>query len=453
MFRWAGVLASAVSALTWGCDERACDATALARALAAAGAGDVVEVGACRIAGAFQIPEGVTVRGVSGSTLASVDERPVLEALGSARVELLAIEVDHGGLGVVAREASLELADLEVRVSRGVGVGVEGASLGATRVRLEGPITADNAAFAPMSAAETGTFGLVARALDAEDVVTLESVHVAGFAVAGVSVGGGSLTWRGATDAPDVEGVRGVGLATFGTATTLTSVEITSMLAGVGMPGIGVVASAASALDADGLEVHDGAGYGLFADGSAVTLAEGTRMADLGLMGVRLQGGTLDATDLVAERNGGAGVMAIDTDHVHLEGGRLDAQRSALFVTMLGSIEIGDGIEVVRDPSTLDAPPIDLALVGVSISDNVRAGLLLDANDDTRTTLRLEGVTVASSGAGYGAVTQRTPVAAGWDAMVRRSGAAAANDAAFSTPIDVVGIMMPPGLVATPPPF
>jgi hypothetical protein len=452
-FACAGLLTSVVSGLTAGCDERPCDATALERALAAAGAGDVVEVGACRIAGAFEIPDGVIVRGASGSTLVSVDERPVLEALGGARVEHLAIEVDHGGLGVVARAGSLSLEDLEVRVSRGVGLGVEGSSLSATRVHVTGPITAENAAFAPMSASETGTFGLVARALDPEDTITLDAVHLRGLAVAGVSIDGGALTWRGAAEGADVEGVRGVGLATFGTSTTLSSVEITSMLAGVGMPGIGVVASAESALEAEGLEVHDGAGYGLFADDSAVTLAGGTRMADLGLMGVRLQGGSLDATGLVAERNGGAGVMAIDTVRVHLEGGRLDAQESALFVTMLGSVEIGDGIQVVRDPRTGDAPPIDLALVDVSISDNVRAGLLLDASDDARTTLRLEGVTVSATGAGYGAIAQRTPLAAGWDATVSRSGAAAANDAAFSTPIDVVGIMMPPGVVASPPPF
>ena len=93
------------------------------------------------------------------------------------------------------------------------------------------------------------------------------------------------------------------------------------------------------------------------------------------------------------------------------------------------------------------------ALIDVSLGDNARAGLLLDANDASVGGLRIENVTASASGSGYGAVTQRTPVPDGWDTGIARMGAAATNDAAFSTPIDVVGIMMPPGLVATPPPF
>lgn len=439
-----------------GCDARPCDAEALTQALASAGPGAVIEVGGCRIAGAFVVPGGVTLRGSAGAVLASVDTRPVLECGDGARVEGLEIDVEHGGIGVVARGGSLELADLDVVVDRGLGVGVEGTSLVARRVTLAGPISEADAAFASMSPSETGTFGLVARGLSSEQSVTLESVHVRDFAVAGVSVGGGALTWMGSGAGPDVQGVRGVGIAVFGATASLVGVEVADMRSGVGMPGIGVVASplegARAELLGERLVVRDGDGYGLFADGSSVALAN-ARFADLGLMGVRLQGGALDASDLVAERNGGAGVMAIDTTSVRIERGRLDAQREALFVTALGSVRVGDGLEMVRDPASVGAPPIDLTLLDVSFSENARAGLLLDASDAALGQLRLEGVRASSSGSGYGAVTQRTPVGAGWDEAITREGAAAANDATFSTPVDVVGIMMPPGLVAAPPPL
>ncbi|MBN8613342.1 MAG: hypothetical protein J0L92_22300 [Deltaproteobacteria bacterium] len=438
-----------------GCDARPCDAAALTNALASARDGETVEVGACRIAGAFTIPDGVTLSGVAGSVLASVDDRAVLEASGRAFVRGLDVEVDHGGFGVIGR-GELSIEDVEVRVTRGVGIGVEAASLTATRVSLDGPITDENADFAAMSAAETGTFGLVARGLTRDHTITLDDVHVSDFAVAGVSIGGGVLTWQGRDSGPDVEGVRGVGLAIFGTIGAVFSLEVAGMRSGVGMPGIGVVASPLAGeeaqLLADELSVHDGDGYGLFGDGSAISLRDG-RFADLGLIGVRVQGGLLDAEDLVAERNGGAGVLAIDTESVRIERGRLDAQRESLFVTMLGSARIADGLQVVRDPMSADAPPLDLTLVGVSLSDNARAGLLLDASDGAIATLRIEDVTVSATGTSLGAITQRASVAAGWDAMITRAGAAAANDAAFSTPIDVVGIMMPPGLIATPPPF
>ncbi|MBX7195841.1 MAG: hypothetical protein K1X94_27550 [Sandaracinaceae bacterium] len=439
-----------------GCESLPCDAGALTSALGAAGSGDVVEIGACRIAGAFEVPAGVTVRGMSGTVLASVDARPVLTALGPASVSRLEIDVDHGGVGVVARTGALTLTNLDLVVTRGVGVGVEGVPLTASLVRLRGPITEANAAFAPMAAAETGTFGLVARGLASGQTVTLTDVHVADFAVAGVSVGGGTLTWSGPTIPTDVEGIRGVGIALFGTHASLEGVEVASMRSGVGMPGIGVVASplegAATELAATELVVRDGDGYGLFGDGAAIVL-DGAELRDLGLMGVRLQGGSLEATDLAALRNGGAGVMAIDTDHVGIERGQLDAQREALFVTSLGSVRVADGLEMVRDPDSADAPPLDLTLIDVSLGDNARAGLLLDANDASVGGLRIENVTASASGSGYGAVTQRTPVPDGWDTGIARMGAAATNDAAFSTPIDVVGIMMPPGLVATPPPF
>jgi hypothetical protein len=439
-----------------GCDARPCDAATLETALATAGPGDVVEVGACRIEGAFEVPDGVTLRGGEGSVLASVDARPVIETRGLATVVGLRVAVDHGGAGVVGRAGTLVLRDLDVAVTRGLGVATEAGSLDATAVSISGPITAENAAFASMSADETGTFGLVARGLSSGQTVDLDEVRVSGFAVAGVSVQGGTLTWVGGATGPDVRGVRGVGIAVFGAMGALLGVEVAEMLSGVGMPGIGVVASGSAGTDqglyVDGLIVRDGAGYGVFGDGSTLVLRD-ARLADLGLMGVRVQGGLLDAQDLVAERNGGAGVLAIDTDSVRIERGRLDAQREALFVTTLGSVRVADGLEMVRDPRTVDAPPLDLTLVDVSFADNARAGLLLDANDGALAQLRLDGVTASASGAGYGAITQRTPVSVGWDASITRAGAAATNDASFSTPIDVVGIMMPPGLVATPPPF
>ncbi len=456
MRSWLVLLAAPTAALVAiGCAGGPCTATELEAALAEAAPGEVVRVGACRITGSFVLPAGVSLEGQSGSVLTSAGPEPVIDApAGAVDVRALRVEVDHGGVGIRARGgAELALRDVTVVVTRGVGVGVDGGALTVEGLTLEGPITEENAAFAPMSSAETATFGLVSR--DTGDrAVHLSDVHVRGFAVAGVSIGGGVLTWDGRADGPDVEGCRGVGIALFGTRATLTSVEVAAMFSGVGMPGIAVVASALAGrgteLDASALEAHDGDGYGLFADGSNVALT-GARFADLGLMGVRLQGGSLGATDLVAERNGGAGLLAVDATSVQIERGRFDGQTEALFVSALGSVRVADGIEIVRDPETIGAPPIDLVLTDVSLSANARAGLLVDAADGAITRLALSGVMVSADGAAYGAITQRAGVAAGWDAMITRAGAAAANDPAFSGTVDVVGIMMPPGLVATPP--
>ena len=48
-----------------------CSAAALAEALAAASAGETVRVGACRLAGSFTVPAGVTLAGEGGGASSS----------------------------------------------------------------------------------------------------------------------------------------------------------------------------------------------------------------------------------------------------------------------------------------------------------------------------------------------------------------------------------------------
>ena len=438
----------------------ACSPEELTIALANAGPGDTVRVGSCEIAGAFVLPGGVSLEGVDGSVLSSMEGgEPVLRAdvAGPATVRGLSIDVDHGGVGVrLGGDAEVTLEGVDVRVTRGIGVGLAGAGATLRDVTLVGVIRASNAFSASSSPLETSAYGLVGRDVGGR-LVRLEGVHASGFSVAAVTLRDANVTWQGSDTGFDVEATRGVGVALFGGTATFTSVAIGGMLAGAGLPGVALAVGqtadgTAGQLDAYDLLISGGAGHGLFADHSDIHL-EGALVENQGLAGLRIQGGSLDATNLTAVGNGGAGLVAIDTVFVSLESGRFENQLERPLPSRIGSTLIGDGIQITRDPATPGAPSLDLTLTDVDLLGNERAGLVIDAADGPVSRLELAGVTTMGMGTSFGAVTVRTAVPAGWDAMVSRDALTMANDASFPGTIDVLGIMMPPALVAEPPPL
>jgi hypothetical protein len=227
------------------------------------------------------------------------------------------------------------------------------------------------------------------------------------------------------------------------------------MRGGPGMPGVGVAVAPSStragAFDLGDLVVDAGEGYGLFGDGADITLA-GASFSHMGLVGVRLQGGTLSATDLRCEADGGVGLLAVNVESLTIEGGDLLDTALLSILTPTGGIPSGEGIQVVRDTDGT-APPLDVRLVNVRLIDNGRAGLLLDAASGPVGRVELTSVTASATGTGLGAVAQNTTLPSGWDSGVTRTGAALANDPSFPGALAVQGIMMPPGLVASAPAF
>lgn len=446
------MLAISVASLS-GCGGPAvCTASGLAAALEGAAPGDVVELEACTVEGAFVVPDGVTLEGVPGSVLASVEGgQPVLRTTTATEVTLrgLAIEVRHGGVGVrVDGTGMAHLESLTLEVSRGIGVGLDACSASLDGVSLDGPVDAGNAISTSLSPDETGAYGIVGRSLEGQ-TVTLRDVHVAGFAVAGATFGGGTIDWEGRDDGPDVEATRGLGIALFGGTATLSSVEVVGMLSAPTLTTSGIAAIGELDVTASGLVVRDGDGFGLFSEGADVEVTGGT-FTDLGLSALRIQRGSLLATGLTVTGNGGAGILAIDASSVTVEDADIDGQRLVRLPSGITSVEVGDGIEVVRDETSTDAPALSLRLIDVRMSGNARTGLLIDAADGPVDSVVLERIAVDAPDGATGAIRQRTAVPAGWDDMVTRSGAAI-DDATFGGRYDSVGIMMPPGIV--PPPF
>jgi len=430
-----------------------CSADALSMALASAAPGDHVSIGACTIRGNFAVPAGVTLVGggptsivASGGAMAPVLD--VTTGSSTTTIASLTIESSMGQLGIRASGGGmLAVHDVVVSVTRGLGIGARDGALTISHSQLTGPLDATNAASAPTDPSQTGTWGLVGSGA----TLSLDDVRFSGFAVGAIAVEGGSLDWTDDDTLADLDASRGVGIALFGAHATLTGVELGGMLSGIAMPGVAVVAipgagGARTALALTDTTIAHGAGYGVFASNTDVTLTHAS-VTGVGLVGLQLQGCTLVATQLTLHANGGAGLALLDSGTVQIDGGTISAQSTVALPIDAGTSRVADGIAIRRTSTSTGA--IDVALSNVHLDDNPRVGLLIDAAGTAPMRLTLTNVETSATDAGaLGVVAQRTMLPAGWDSGVRRTGMTVANDAAFSGMIDVISLVMPPALVA-----
>jgi hypothetical protein len=444
------IRAALIAHLLIACDGPVCAPDAMASALAGARPGDVVLVGDCEIAGAFTVPAGVTLRGTSdASSLSSIDapNAAVLDVTGDgARIERLRVRADHGYYAIrAAGVGDLAIQDTEVTVARGLGVLLRDGSFALVSVSIEGPVDPASVGLDPPTDPElTGSLGLAIE----RSTVAIDGLYVRGFAVAGVVVQDGELTWTDGDEEPDVEGMLGYGVAIFGSTATLDGVGVSGMLSAPGMPGFALVAGATTALDARAVHITDGEGYGIYADDSELELAD-VVIERVVLVGIQAQGGSLHATDVTLRDDGGAGLAALDVREISLQRVVASGVRAQLIAGDTEDVTIGDGVHVRRTGAS--APPIDLVADILEVRDNTRVGLLIDGADTAPARLELTGVQALSSGEALGAVTQRTMIGPEWDDDITRSGAAEANDAIFGGVIDPVGLLMPPIIPAVMP--
>ena len=432
------MLGSLVLALM-GCSDPAedCSPATLTSALAAAEAGSVVSVGACRIVGRFTVGAGVTLRGTgAGSIIASPGTAIELAGDGAA-VEDLTIE--HGsGHGIVAvSTGSIAIRRVEVDGTLGrAGIGIDGpSSVVMEDVSVTGPVTRANAASVPAlpSATDTVLYGIV---LEGVTDARLTRVSASGCGKAGVVSRNTTLTWTGG----DVGNNLGIGVWIDAGDATVTDLTVHDTLRGFrGGPTWGFIARGGANVDTNGLTVTGSqAGFGLAQEGGTATHS--------GLISEQHQYGAVLAqhTDSFAltgasdiRDNEFAGVIAVEAGGLIVEDTVVTTTASAaVLLGDWGNISVGDGIQVVR-------PTAGTSLRRISVDANARAGILFDLGGGDTSSIALADVSSASAGAAYGCLAQNGTLLAGWDSGLVRTGTALANDAAFSGVLDAVGIVGP----------
>ena len=442
-----------------GCDgsgggARICDAAELTSALASATPGTTVPVGAGTITGAFTVPPGVTLAGpvdaphthIVGPAGGGAVLTLMSDAANAAAVSDLEIE-SHGSVGVLATGAGAPtLGNVTVTATLGVGVRLE--RTGAARIvgcTVTGPVTPENAGAVPVNptADETATHGIL---VVESHGVWMANTTVRGFARFGVLAVGSDLSWQSMSGrAGSVGASLGTGVMISGGTAMLDGVQVTGMLEGVqAIPAYGIVIAGGADVTTHGVVLERGEGFGLLQDSSTSThsglTAMGNRFA--GLWTQRSPSFVvLGDVETLISGNGLAGIVSVETDALEVHGARVDGTTEQVStVGETGLRMAADGVHLMEGTGTA-------LLDGVTLDGNARVGLLVDVRADADLPrVTLTSVTVSASGSALGAVAQSPTgviVSGAWDASVIRQGAAALNDAAITTRLDVLGAVGP----------
>lgn len=462
-----GVVAVLIAACAIGCggeDDAPCDSAALASALAAAGPGDTVNVGACRVTGSFMVPNGVTLAGTEGSVIVAdtgVGVRLDAGAAGGPATVVRDLTIESSArVGVLAMGAGpVTIRNVTVLAQRGFGVGIEGSSSATIEdVTVEGPVTEANqndAVFLTPAPDATATYGIALLAVGNASLARITVRGLAQFGVAildrtssGTTAPGTVLTWGTGS----ISDTLGTGLYVSGGTSTLTDLQITRTLRGLrGTPTYGAVFTGGADVTTVRLRVCDGSDYGILQEGGSAqhTELEVCGNATGGLMiadAVQIQ---IDGSSRLLD-NGAINALLLRSRNVTFRD--VDLSRAVLTPAFLKSetstlpIMLGDGLQLI---GTYE----NVVLENVTLTDNQRAGLVVDLGAVGTPPPTFTAVTVSGTGTQLGAIggtvdamtVQLAPVApgSGWDIGITRAGATLANDSALMSSLDVAGIIGP----------
>ena len=419
-----------------------CDADELSSALFTAVRGDTIKVGACRVRGAFVVPEGVTLegRGAETSYLESDGTAPVVtvEPSSSANVSSVrSVGIDSNGAAalLISGQGQVELDSVRVRANYGIGIGVEFADLlRMTNTEILGPVTSSNVESVPPrpTPADIATHGLVM--IDVDDA-ELTNIEVAGFASMGAVIVEGISTWHQGGSSDN----RGAGLVVHGGSAQLSDLVLCGGIRGLNMvPVYGAVFLEGAEVQTDGLTVCRNEGIGMLHDACTVvhTSLAVHENAEAAVWG-RSPESSIEIQDFDIEGNGLGGFVLHDPGSLLLRNGSISNTVSLPdFVSEEQTIEVGDGVQLVQAVGSA-------MFQNLTLSDNGRVGMLFELEGDEPANLSLEGVQIEGAGEQLGAIVQgdEAAIPAAWDAAISRSAELEANDQAhreLGVPLPVV---------------
>lgn len=404
-----------------------CDPGALRAALASARPGDVVRIGACTVPGPLDVPPDVTLVGsgrAASHVTAGVDGAIRVQG-GASRTRVTCLGIDEAAGSAAIRAdgpGNVVLDALEVHVERGVGIqALDLATLSVDDVRLEGPVTRDNAADFPSTptAMETATVGIsIARIENA----TISGLEVTGFADFAIGVSESSSTWR----ATEVHDTLGTAMAVSGGFATIEDAAIHDVLGGARLlPAYGLVIAMEATVGTTGMAIERSEGYGVLQDSSTATHQSLSVIGcgEAGVWAQRSSSFVLDGADL--RQNGGAGIALFEVDRARLSGASISGTQMRPRVCELRAGQVGDGLQMRAVP--------DAQISMLTSRDNARVGVLLQVLADGSALPTFTRVAVGGTGMQLGAVAVdsrgRVVSPDGWDDGIVREGVTATNDA------------------------
>lgn len=429
-----------------------CSESELRAALEDSYVGQVIRIGACRVDvnSTLVVPAGVRLEGqsettsvlVSSGTTATSDDLLALPP-GDGDTALAQLSIEYAGTAVAIHAPQqldtirgLTIESVTVRATHGIAIAIRNRQpLRIAHVTLAGPVTAESAMSlsAEPTTADTATVGIALVSVGSTTTpATIEDLTVTGFGGRGAAYVDGIIRWNVGM----IAGNAGVGVVVQGGNVVMDGVTIdgTLPLSGGLVPGLSMAASGGAEIGGAGLEIGNATGYGLVLfDGTAAL--DDLSVHDNSLAGVWSQGSvslTLRGAGTSVARNGGAGVAALGTRTLAIEGGRIEDTRAIpRVIGGMGVQMVGDGLHVV---SGTDIDHVD----GIILAGNARVGMLLDAGGGALSGA-ITNVTVSGTGTELGAVAQNGTIPSSWDSGIMRSGDVVANDAAFTGTLPILG--------------
>ena len=379
--------------------ESICDADGLKDALAAGG---TVEVGGCEISGSFTVPAGSTLRGIDATSAI----RGNLDLAADTRLESLRVIASDG---VAVSSAGGVIANVQIETT-GIGIGVEDGTIELTNVVVDGK---DIAKYDVVLVRTTATI---------DNLQTTKAME------AGAVLAASNFTWTGGSATDN----RALGILVEGGQGTLDNVEVSLTRQGARLrPAFGAVFTDEADVSSEGLRLSENEGYGLLHHtGTGAHLnVEARDNGDTAVWVQQADG--LEVTGTIVD-NMFAGVVVVDSDAVNLHDATIDRTIQALrLLEETGAVEVGDGIHLVRSNATLR----DLTL-----SDNERAGILVELDGGTLDPNVFDRITVTAIDGSHGVIVQNGTTPQGWDDGITRLGVTAQADGQITLPsVEVVG--------------
>lgn len=401
---------------------------------------------------AGSIIEGVVVDNTPPRVSGAQEDVPVFqikETDACTHTVLRNLSIDNDGTGVSARAAGfLYLEGSQITVRRSVAVamqGMRGVRLAHTNLGTE--LTLEELRGVPLDVYLAGSpaVGLLA---DNNESLHLEDVGVASFSAYGVALRNSPMVWNQGV----IQNNQGYGMFITGARSDvqLTGVTIQETLRSdqwMQRIPVGLVLRGGATLRSQDLKVLQNEGAGILQD-NATALHEGLESTANDLAGYWVQNShgpqgapalTLRGSSL--EGNTLAGLVGQRSTGLLLEDTQILNTAAYEILVELEAYSLADGIQ-------LSGMGGDISLRDVSLSDNARAGLLVDGAGvvPTGATFLFEGVDITSqdpSDASFGAIVQNFEGEVPLDALTIDE-ALRLNDANLSAPLQVTPVADPP---------
>lgn len=374
---------------------------------ALAGDAEEIALGECEVRGSFTVDRAVRI-------------------IGRGEASIL---IGGAGAALLVRGGDVRIEDVRIQVTKGVGIASSSGAVMLSRVVIAGSIDVNDPPQLPtgVTPADASSHGLVIVGGRAE----LADVRVSGMAAAGALFHDAEVSWSGGVVARNLS----VGVLVEGGRVDLTDVTVEETKQGGALPpAYGVVAVGDGDLTSSRLSVGTTQGIGLAHIGATGAHAD-VQVRENNVAGVWAESSEIELSGTI-ENNRFAGFVAVDTERVDIHDATIDRTEKRLRqVELLGSIEVGDGIQIVR-------PSGSTSISGVSLSGNERVGLLLELPPE-HGTLALSSVEVNVTEEGEaGCVAQGDPPPS-WDDDVTRNGTDRVADASKAGMFDVLEVIAP----------